>query len=39
MKFGQLIGYNVKHIFVKSYTENEAGKLVPDLFIFRKSFT
>ena len=28
MKFGQLIDYNKKNV------ENEAGRLVPDLFIF-----
>ena len=38
MKCGQLIEYNKRNIFlVKNYAENEAGKLVPDLFIFKKS--
>ena len=34
MKFGQLIEYNKKNIFLKNYVENEAGRLVPDLFLF-----
>ena len=29
MKFGQLIEYNMRNIFLKSYAENEAGRLVP----------
>ena len=44
MKFGQLVEYNkiffiflLKNGFFKNYTENEAGRLVPDLFIFLKS--
>ena len=32
MKFGQLIEYNMRNIFLKNYTENETGTLVPDLF-------
>ena len=35
MKFGQLIEYN-KIIIVLHYPENEAGRLVPDLFLFFK---
>ena len=36
MKFGQIIEYNMsKHILQKSCRkENEAGRLVPDLFLF-----
>ena len=35
MKFGQLIEYNVGELFfLKNYTENEAGRLVPDPFLF-----
>ena len=34
MKFGQLIEYNKINIFFKNYGENEAGRLVPDLFVF-----
>ena len=34
MKFGQLLEYNKKYFFFKNYAENEAGKLVPNLFIF-----
>ena len=33
MKLGQLIDYS-KTFFFKNYEENEAGRLVPDLFIF-----
>ena len=35
MKFGQLRGYKKKIFFFKKYAENEAYRLVPDLyFIF-----
>ena len=33
IEFGQLIG-NREIFFFKNYVENEAGKLVPDLFFF-----
>ena len=33
MKFGQFIDYNKTKIFFKNYVENEAGRLVPDLFL------
>ena len=36
MKLGQLIEYNKRNIFFKNYAENEAGRLVPDLFLFCK---
>ena len=36
MKFGQSIDYNKRNIFLQSYAENEAGGLVPDLFLFFK---
>ena len=37
MKFGQLIEYNKnKYFFFKIHAENEAGRLVPDLFLFFK---
>ena len=36
MKCGQLIEYKVRYIFLKSLAENEAGKLVPDLFLYFK---
>ena len=38
MKPGQLIvnQFNERNIFFKNYTENEAGRLVPDLFLFFK---
>ena len=32
MKFGQLIEYNKRNIFFENHAENEAGRLVPDLF-------
>ena len=38
MKFGQLIEYNMRNIFLNNYTENETGRLVPDLFFLKKSF-
>ena len=34
MKFGQLIEYNKRNIFLKNYAENEARRLVPNLFLF-----
>ena len=34
MKFGQLIEYNKRIFFFKNYAENEACRLVPDLFLF-----
>ena len=38
MKFGQLIEYNKnKILFFKNYAENEAGRLVPGLFLFFKN--
>ena len=37
MKFGQLIEYNKRKIFFKNYAENEAGRLVPDLFLLFKN--
>ena len=36
MKFGQLIEYNMKNIFLQNCAENEAGILVQDLFLFFK---
>ena len=36
MKFGQLIEYNKRNIFFKNYAENEARRLVLDLFSFFK---
>ena len=33
MKFGQLIEYNMRNIFLEKYAQNEAEKLFPDLFI------
>ena len=34
MKFGQLIEHNKRNILFKNYSENEAGRLVQDLFLF-----
>ena len=36
MKFDQLIEYNKRNIFLKNHAENEAGRLIPDLFFFFK---
>ena len=33
MKFGQLIGYNMRNIFEKIHTQYELEKLFPDPFI------
>ena len=35
MKYGQLIEYN-NTFFFKNHSENEAGRLVPDLFLLFK---
>ena len=34
MKFGQIIEYNKKYIFLQKATENEPRRLVPELFLF-----
>ena len=36
MKLGWLIEHPKKNIFLKNYAENEAGKIVPDRFLFFK---
>ena len=36
MKFGQLIKYNKGNIFPQNHAENEAERLVQDLFLFFK---
>ena len=36
MKFGQLIQCNKRNIFLQNHGENEAGRLIPDLFLFFK---
>ena len=36
MKFGQLIEYNKRNIFLQNHTENEAGRLVLDFSLFFK---
>ena len=38
MKFGQLVEYSQRNIFIQKYAQNEAGRLVPDLFlVFQKA--
>ena len=37
MKLGQLIEYNMIKIFPEKLCRNEAGRLVPDLFLFFKN--
>ena len=37
MKLGQLIEYNKRKIFLQKFAENEAGRLVPNLFLFLKN--
>ena len=36
MKLRQLIEYHKINIFLENYAENEAGRLVPGLFLFFK---
>ena len=36
MNFGQVIEYNKKIFSFKNHSENEAGRLVPDLFLLFK---
>ena len=36
MKLGQLVDYNKRNIYFKNYADNEAEKLIPDLFLFFK---
>ena len=36
IKFGQLIEYNKRNIFLRNHTENEAWRLVAELFLFFK---
>ena len=36
MKFGQLIEYNKGNNFLQNHAENEAERLVPDLFLLFK---
>ena len=36
MKLGELIKCNVRNIFFKNHAENEAGKIILDLFLFFK---
>ena len=38
MRFGQLIESNIGIFFFKNHAENEAGRLVPDLFFLTKAF-
>ena len=36
IKFGQLIEYNKRNIFLQNYAKNETGRIVSDLFSFFK---
>ena len=36
LKVGQVIEYNKRNIFLQKSCKNEAGRLVPDLFLFFK---
>ena len=36
IKFVELIECNKRNIFLENHAENEAGRLVPDLFFFKK---
>ena len=36
-KFGQLIEYSNRNIFFKNHAENEAARIVSDLFLFFKN--
>ena len=36
LKFGHVIEYNNINIFFENHAENEAGRLVPELFLFFK---
>ena len=36
LKFGQVVQDNKRNIFLQKSVENEAGRLVPDLFLFVK---
>ena len=37
MKFGQLIVYNMRNIFLKNHTQSMAEKLFPDPFLKNKN--
>ena len=39
MKFGQLIDYNMRNIFLKNHAKNVVEKLVPDPFVKNQSST
>ena len=36
IKFGQLIEYNIRNIYLKNYTQNVVEKVLPDPFLFKK---
>ena len=38
MKFGQTLEYNKRKFFFEKYAQNDAERLVPDLFLFFKRF-
>ena len=37
MKFGQLIEYNVRSMFVKNHTQNALGRLFPDPYLKKQN--
>ena len=37
MKFSQFVEYNLRNILFKNHAHDEAGRLVPDLFLFFKN--
>ena len=37
MKYGQKTEYSYRKFFFKNHAENEAGRLVSDLFVFKKA--
>ena len=38
MKSGQLIEHKERNIFGENHAENEAGRLIPNLFVLQKGF-
>ena len=37
IKFGQLIEYNIRNIYLKNYTQNVVEKVLLDPFLFKKN--
>ena len=38
MKFGQLIEYNKRNVFLQNHAENKARRLFPDLLFLKNAF-